>query len=143
MPTTAMPLKRMYQPVIDLPPGVPRTTIGSSTSGPAVMGQWGGNNSLALIAGNDVVRLTLTDEVLHAECLRAAVGLLDGPIPHVTHLDLGAVRWPTAEGLGVLVTLSKDLRARGGRFARCNVTAEVCEVFEVTGLVGVLDVRAA
>jgi hypothetical protein len=50
---------------------------------------------------------------------------------------------PTAEGLGVLVTLAAELRCRGGGLVLVNVPADTYEVFAVTHLVDVLDVRPA
>ena len=51
------------------------------------------------------------------------------------------MRLPTAEGLGLLVSLNKELRARGGALVLCNVPADAYEVFEGMHLVDVLDVR--
>ena len=51
------------------------------------------------------------------------------------------MRLPTAEGLGLLVRLNKELRARGGGLVLCNVPADAYEVFEGMHLVDVLDVR--
>src|SRR4051812_41831819 len=56
-------------------------------------------------------------------------------------LDLGAVAAPTAGGLGQLVGLHRRLRAGGGRLVLCNVGARAYEVFEVTRLTELLDVR--
>jgi len=96
-----------------------------------------------LNAVEEVTVLTLTDEVLNEACLRAAVRLLDKPGAHAVHLDLAAIRLPTAEGLGVLVRLNQELRAQGGHLALCRVRPDVYEVFVVTGLADVLDVRVA
>jgi anti-anti-sigma factor len=59
------------------------------------------------------------------------------------HLDLGGVRLPTAEGLGVLVTLAAELRNRGGGLVLVNVPAETYGVLAVTHLVDVLHVGPA
>jgi anti-anti-sigma factor len=96
-----------------------------------------------MTARQDVTVLTLTDEVLNEESLRAAFRALDHPGVRALRLDLGAVRLPTAEGLGVLVTLNRELRGRGVELVLTNVAPDPYEVFEVTGLVGVLDVRPA
>jgi anti-anti-sigma factor len=56
-------------------------------------------------------------------------------------LDLGAVTLPTAGGLGRLVALHQRLRADGGRLVLRNVGAAAHEVFALTGLTDVLDVR--
>ena len=97
-------------------------------------------SQLLLASGVSVLRLA--DEVLDAACLAAALDLLDGRGPQAIRLDLGAVRLPTAAGLGGLVTLNKELRARGGRLVLVNVPADTREVLEVTHLVEVLDVRS-
>jgi anti-anti-sigma factor len=89
----------------------------------------------------EVFVLRLCGPVLNGEALRAVVEALDDPRPHVIYLDLGKVRVPTAEGLGLLVRLNGGLRVRGGYLVLLNVTADAFEVFEVTRLVAVLDVR--
>jgi anti-anti-sigma factor len=89
----------------------------------------------------EAVVLRLKDQVLNAEHLRAVLLALDEPGAHVIYLDLGKVRVPTAEGLGLLVCLSWGLRARGGQLVLLNVTPDVAEVFEATRIVDVLDVR--
>ncbi len=87
--------------------------------------------------------LALADEVLNAESLCSAFRVLGAPAARTLHLDLRAVRLPTAEGLGLLLTLNGELRARGGRLALLNLSAEAYEVFEVTRLIEVLDVLPA
>jgi anti-anti-sigma regulatory factor len=58
-------------------------------------------------------------------------------------LDLGGVRVPTAGGVGRLVALHTRLRASGGRLVLCNVGQRAFEVFELTRLTELLDVRPA
>jgi anti-anti-sigma regulatory factor len=96
-----------------------------------------------LLLASGVTVLRLTDEVLDAASLGAARGLLDERGSRALRLDLGMVRWPTAEGLGGLVMLNKELRARGGGLVLVNVPADTYEVLEVTHLVQVLDVWPA
>jgi anti-anti-sigma factor len=57
------------------------------------------------------------------------------------HLDLGAVELLTASGLGRLVGLHHELRNAGVELALVNVPGRVHEVFEVTRLTEVLDIR--
>ena len=90
----------------------------------------------------DVIVLRVADDMLAEDSLRDARGLLDEPGRHRLHLDLGGVRIPTAGGLGALVTLHRELRRRGGDLALLNVQPWAYEVFAVTRLTEVLDVRA-
>ena len=89
----------------------------------------------------EAVVLRLEGQVLDAEHLRALVRAVHQPGAHVIHLDLSEVRLPTAEGLGLLVSLSRRLRAHGGNLVLLGVPADAYEVFTETKLVDVLDVR--
>ena len=60
--------------------------------------------------------------------------------PHLT-LDFGAVDFLSSVGLGTLLAVHKQLRSRGGRLAVVNVRPHVYEVFAVTRLTTVLEVR--
>jgi anti-anti-sigma factor len=88
----------------------------------------------------NVTLLRLSDEVLTKESLCIVHKCLEEPVAPVIHLDLGEVRLPTADGLGDLVYLNKELRARGGALVLMNVTAAVYDVFVLTHLVEVLTV---
>ena len=88
-----------------------------------------------------VTELQFPAEVLTEESLRIIRQYLEETRSHVVHLDLSSIRLPTAEGLGALVVLNKELRARGGALALLNVPAAVYEVFSLANLVGLLDVR--
>jgi anti-anti-sigma factor len=56
-------------------------------------------------------------------------------------LDLGDVPYLTSMWLGKLIALHKRVQGRGGHLALVNVPARVYEVFQVTSLNTVLDVR--
>ena len=78
-----------------------------------------------------------TEEVV----LPHASQVLNEPGAQEMHLDLAGVQFLTAEGLRAVIHLHKAMRNRGGRLVLSNLTDEVHEVFEATGLVKVLDVR--
>jgi hypothetical protein len=88
-----------------------------------------------------VTEVRLAEERLTEASLRIVRRYLEEPGTPVIHLDLGGLRLPTAEGLGALVVLNRDLRARGGALVLFNVPAAAYEVFSLVKLVEVLDVR--
>jgi anti-sigma B factor antagonist len=56
-------------------------------------------------------------------------------------LDFKEVSYLASAGLRVLVSAQKKLSARGGALSLVNVRNEVMDVFEVTGLDEILDIR--
>jgi anti-anti-sigma factor len=95
----------------------------------------------ALATTENVTVVRITSEILNAENLQAAVERLGERGPGTVHLDLSSVQLPTAEGLGALIALGKQLRARGGALVLVNVPADVCEVLALTRLDEVLELR--
>jgi anti-anti-sigma factor len=85
--------------------------------------------------------ITLTHDVLTERSLETAWRCLEESGTSVVHLDLSATRFPTAVGLGALVVLNTELRARGGRLLLVNVPSAIHEVLTATHLVEVLDIR--
>ncbi len=65
----------------------------------------------------------------------------DQPLARTLVLDLAAVRVPTAAGLGELVALDGCVRESGGCLVLRNASENVYEVFRVTHLTDLLDVR--
>ncbi len=85
--------------------------------------------------------ITLPHEMLTERSLETAWRCLEEPGTSVVQLDLSSIRFPTAEGLGALVVLNRELRARGGALLLVNVSSAIHEVLAVTHLVEVLDIR--
>jgi stage II sporulation protein AA (anti-sigma F factor antagonist) len=56
-------------------------------------------------------------------------------------LDLGRLNYISSSGLGLLLALYGHVRMAGGRLSLCNVRETVYEVFAVTRLNSILDVR--
>lgn len=67
--------------------------------------------------------------------------LIDEPGRRELVLDLSDVELPTAGGLGTLIALHRDVQAAGGQLVLCNVGDQAYEVFDVTGLTRLLDIR--
>jgi anti-anti-sigma factor len=68
------------------------------------------------------------------------LGLAAGGVQDL-RLDLGPVEYLTSDGLGLFLALNERVRAGGGRLSLHNVGDLVYEVFAVTRLTTVLDVR--
>jgi anti-anti-sigma factor len=76
----------------------------------------------------------------------AAVGehllaLVEGLQAGCLLLDFGNVAYLSSSALGLLLRLRKALHARGGRLTLCNLAPQVYEVFEVTKLHTLFDIR--
>src|SRR4051794_2817216 len=67
--------------------------------------------------------------------------LVDRVGQHWVFFDFDNVDYLASIGLGKLVALQKQIQARGGRLTVINVRDSVYQVFEVTRLVKILDVR--
>jgi len=89
------------------------------------------------------IALRLTDLILTKDSVRNVLKFPDDRTQQHVLLDLSRVRLPTAGGLGALVGLHKQIRDRGGRLVLLNVQPWAYEVFAVTRLTEVMDVRAA
>jgi anti-anti-sigma factor len=63
--------------------------------------------------------------------------------PRTLSLDLGWVALVTSHALGEFVSLHKKVREGGGRLRVCNVAPPGYEVFEITRLHTVMDIRLA
>lgn len=88
-----------------------------------------------------VTVLRLPDGALTEGSLHVVRRCLEKSVPPLVHLDLSGIRLPTAEGLGALVVLNRELLTRGGALVLFNLSAATYEVFTLTRLVEVLDVR--
>jgi anti-anti-sigma factor len=93
-------------------------------------------------AVEDITVVRLAEGVLNEASLRGVQRLLEEAEVPVVHLDLSSVRLPTAAGLGALVILNKELRAREGGLVLVNVPATTYDIFVLTRLVEVLEIRA-
>src|ERR1035438_5449960 len=55
-------------------------------------------------------------------------------------IDLGRGAFLTANALGQLVSLHKQVRTGGGRLILCNVSPPVYEMFKITRLHAIMDI---
>jgi anti-anti-sigma factor len=57
-------------------------------------------------------------------------------------LDLSGTEYISSVGLGVLVVVNKRVTEAKGRVVFCNLRESIQQLFDTTGLVGLLEVRA-
>jgi anti-anti-sigma factor len=85
-------------------------------------------------------KVALDEETLHG--IRDQLfALADEPSPSDLFLDFGNVEFVASMALGLLVGLHKDLLSRGRRLTLINLSPSVHEVFAVTKLDHLLDLR--
>jgi anti-sigma B factor antagonist len=57
-------------------------------------------------------------------------------------LDFADVEFLSSAALGKLITLDRKVKSAKGRLKMCNIRPEILEVFQVTKLNKVFDIRA-
>ncbi|HEV3261884.1 MAG TPA: STAS domain-containing protein [Gemmataceae bacterium] len=104
-----------------------------------------GQQFLQVAAAGDVMVVTFTDKILDEANIQAIGGelsrLVDRLADRRLHLDLAKVRFLSSTWLGKFITILKSLRAAGGQLTLYNTDAQIYEVFEVTRLTQLLDIR--
>jgi anti-anti-sigma regulatory factor len=95
-----------------------------------------------------VIVLTLTEPLLRAEAVREARAALAGHGCRKAVLDLADVRRALGDGLPhdqepfpSLLALRRQLQREGGRLVLCNLAPELRELFRVTWLLNLFEVR--
>ena len=88
----------------------------------------------------EVLSKSLDDSTTHAISGRL-LRLAEQPDEREMHLDIAEVEFISSTGLGLLIALHKKLRGAGRRLTVLGVSANLYEVFEVTHLHKLLDVR--
>ena len=91
----------------------------------------------------DSTVVKITDNVLDGESVRRLRLHASEPGRRRLRLDCRHVELVTASGLGQLLDVHKCLQSSGRRLTLIHVCLFVYEVFEVTHLTKVLDVRPA
>ena len=96
---------------------------------------------LLLFGDNDGMRAVFSaaDPSKFADGLDAWAGRADEPRQLL--LDFGKVQFLSSIVLGKLITLSKKAKATGGRLIFCNVRPEMAELFEITKLNQLFEIK--
>ena len=96
------------------------------------------------IEGGIVVRFTRSpslDAGVIDEVNAQLVRLVEGQRPRLLQLDFADVRYLSAAALGTFLGVNKKLGETGGRLVLTNLSEQLYELFEITRLHTVLDVR--
>ena len=94
------------------------------------------------ITENGMATLALSGELTAttAERLNAAIVTAMGGTDHLT-LDFKDLEYLTSAGLRVLVSTRKAMDAKGGKFIIRNVSEDVMNILEITGLDRILTIE--
>lgn len=74
------------------------------------------------------------------EQLSALVAKVDTPKLVMDFVNVGHM---SSSALGVLITVHKRVREKGGHLCLCNIRREIMEIFEITRLSEIFDVRCS
>jgi anti-sigma B factor antagonist len=99
--------------------------------------QSAGDTTLVRFAGHQV----FLDEEAVRLLSEQFLALADGPVQDKLFLDCGNVAYLSSLMLGTLIRLHRKLHEAGRRLTLGNLRPEVYEVFDVTRLTALLDVR--
>jgi anti-anti-sigma factor len=94
------------------------------------------------IPGEGMITLKLKGKVAAgtAESFGAAVEVAIAETNQLV-LDFQAVSYVASAGLRVLISAQKQLTARKGALSLCNISKDILEVFQMTGLDTILDIQ--
>ena len=94
--------------------------------------------------GVTVVRFTetkITDPARMDELSRELTRLIETEHPYKLLLNFDKVDYLSSEALRVFLLLNKKAQAQGAALKLCSVAPEIFQVFEITGLNKVFDIR--
>lgn len=95
-------------------------------------------------AGVTVIRFTetkITDPGRIEELGRELTRMIDTEHPYKVLLNFDKVDYLSSEALRVFLLFNKKVQGRGGLLKLCNVAPEIFQVFAITGLNKVFDIR--
>lgn len=96
------------------------------------------NGEVAVVAFNDK---KILDEASIQELGSELFGLVEQQQGKGILLDFANVEFLSSAALGKLITLDRKVKAAKGRLKMCNIRPEIFEVFQITKLNKVFDIR--
>ena len=96
------------------------------------------NNDVAIVSFNDK---KILDEASIQELSAELFGLVEQQKMGDILLNFTNVEFLSSAALGKLITLDRKVKASKGRMKMCNIRPEIFEVFQITKLNKVFDIR--
>jgi len=96
------------------------------------------NGDVAVVSFNDK---KILDEASIQELGSELFGLVEQQQGKGILLDFANVEFLSSAALGKLITLDRKVKAAKGRLKMCNIRPEIFEVFQITKLNKVFDIR--
>ena len=96
------------------------------------------NNDVAIVSFNDK---KILDEASIQELGTELFGLVEQQSMGDILLNFTNVEFLSSAALGKLITLDRKVKASKGRMKMCNIRPEIFEVFQITKLNKVFDIR--
>ena len=96
------------------------------------------NNDVAIVSFNDK---KILDEASIQELGAELFGLVEQQSMGDILLNFTNVEFLSSAALGKLITLDRKVKASKGRMKMCNIRPEIFEVFQITKLNKVFDIR--
>lgn len=81
-------------------------------------------------------RVDSSNAKLFEEAMMARLGAIEGGVL----LDLAQLRYISSAGLRVILLSAKQQQQKGQRFALCEPSADIREVFEVSGFTKIIEI---
>lgn len=93
-------------------------------------------------AGVPVLKLSGRLDLVSGSALKEQVKQLLDKEKHLLHLNLSEVDFINSSGLGVLVSIMKEVRLCKGRLTLSDLASYVQEIFEITQLSHIFEIFA-
>jgi anti-sigma B factor antagonist len=88
-----------------------------------------------------IVDKKILDELVIQELGGEILGLIEQDGHRSLVLDFSDVEFLSSAALGKLITLDRKMKAQQGRLSLCSIRPEILEVFQITKLNKVFDIR--
>jgi anti-sigma B factor antagonist len=88
-----------------------------------------------------IVDKKILDELVIQELGAEVLGLIEQDGHRSLALDFSDVEFLSSAALGKLITLDRKMKTQQGRLSLCSIRPEILEVFQITKLNKVFDIR--